>query len=364
MNKDAKSILFILPYPLGKAPSQRFRVEQFLPLLDENGLKYKLATFMDDDTWGVLYKGGSVFQKVWGILMGFLRRWKHVAIDVHRYETVFVHREAAPLGPPVFEWIIAKLWRKKMIYDFDDAIWIPNTSEQNKLAGAFKSFGKVAQICRWSSVVTAGNDFLASFAKESGAKRVVYLPTVVDTHNRYKPAADKKQNDPPVVGWTGSHSTLKYLDELVPVLQELQQETDLRFLVIADRNPELPLRHFEFIKWNEATEIEDLQKIDIGVMPLTADRWSEGKCGFKLIQYMALGIAAVASPVGVNKEIITDEANGFLCETAAEWKERLKILLTDGPLREKMGISGRDKILSGYSIQSQREKFLSLFAGA
>lgn len=354
------SILFILPYPVGKAPSQRFRVEQFLPLLDANNIPYKQATFMDDTTWDVLYKGGSAVQKALGIIKGYVKRWKHVLIDVHGYDTVFVHREAAPLGPPVFEWVIAKMWGKKMIYDFDDAIWIPNTTAENKLVSYFKAFWKVEKICRWSSVVTAGNNFLASYAKQSGAKNIVYLPTVVDTQGRYIAKEVPAKKELPVVGWTGSHSTLKYLDELLPVLQDLEKEVDFKFLVIANKNPELPLKNFEFIKWNTDTEIEDLQKINIGVMPLTADKWSEGKCGFKLIQYMALGIPAVASPVGVNKDIVTNAVNGYLCSDTSGWKEKLLLLLKDADLRKKIGDVSVHTIIENYSIKSQEEKFLKL----
>lgn len=357
------SILFILPYPVGKAPSQRFRVEQFLPILDDAKIPYKQATFMDATTWNVLYKGGSTLQKAWGIFKGYLKRWKHVLIDIHNYEFVFVHREASPLGPPVFEWIISKFWRKKMIYDFDDAIWIPNTTAENKLVGYFKGFWKVAKICKWSTIVTAGNDFLASFARQSGAQKVVYLPTVVDTA-RYNAKQLESSSKVPVIGWTGSHSTLKYLDELLPVLQELEKKADFKFLVIANKNPKLPLKNFEFIQWNEPTEIEDLQKIDIGVMPLTADKWSEGKCGFKLIQYMALGIPAVASPVGVNKYIVTNNANGFLCKDKSQWSQTLFNLLDDVKLRTAIGDAGINRIRSSYSVESQKGTFLSLFTKA
>lgn len=357
------SILFILPYPIGKAPSQRFRVEQFLPLLEENGINYKLASFMDEPTWNVLYKGGSVLKKGWGIFKGYLKRWKHVLLDVPNYDTIFIHREAAPLGPPLFEWVIAKLWRKKMVYDFDDAIWIPNTSAENKMLGFVKAFWKVPQICRMASIVTAGNDFLASFAKEAGAKNVVYLPTVVDTEQRYKPS-HKRRNRIPVIGWTGSHSTLKYLDDLIPVLQKLEREIEFEFMVIADRNPELPLKNFRFLKWNAVTEIEDLERIDIGVMPLTTDQWSEGKCGFKLIQYMALGIPALASPVGVNTKIVTPDVTGYLCHTEIAWQTSLVALLKDAGLQKTMGRVGRERIVERYSITSQSEKFLQLFSEA
>ena len=164
------------------------------------------------------------------------------------------------------------------------------------------------------------------------------------------------------IGWTGSHSTLKYLNEIIPVINELQKDFDFNFLVIADKNPLLPFKNFQFIPWNVSTEADDLLKLDIGVMPLLADEWTEGKCGFKLIQYFACGIPAVASPVGVNKIIVEEGVNGFLCSTNADWKSSLQKLLADQFLRQKMGMAGRKKIIEYYSIQSQVAKFIQLFS--
>jgi glycosyltransferase involved in cell wall biosynthesis len=355
----AKKVLFIVPYPLRLAPSQRFRVELYEQYLQEAGIQYHIAPFMDTATWQVLYKGSSSFQKAWGIIKGYLKRIKTVLLDVPSYDYVFVHREAAPLGPPVFEWIIAKIWRKKMIYDFDDAIWIPNTSSENKIVSLFKCFWKIRYICKWSYKVAAGNDYLRNYASRYN-KKAQLLPTCVDVehmHNKLKEHTPGK----PVLGWTGSHSTLFYLDMLVPILQNIEAELDFTFLVIANKDPELPLRNIEFIPWKASTEIDDLLRMDIGLMPLLPDAWSEGKCGFKLIQYLSLGIPAVASPVGVNKLIVEDGINGFIATNAHDWETYLRTLIEDLPLMQHMGINGRKKIVEHYSIQSQKENFLQLF---
>lgn len=355
------NVAFLLPYPLHKAPSQRFRVEQFLPVLDKEQVPYRLFPFMSLHTWQVLYKGGSVPQKAIGIIKGYLKRWKTVLWDIRKFDVVFIHREAAPVGPPVFEWILTKCWRKKVIFDFDDAIWIPNTSAENKLAASVKAFWKVPKICSWASVVTGGNDYLCAFARAQATPSVIRIPTVVNTTTRYNRLHDHTAGHKTVIGWTGSHSTLKYLDELMPVLQEMQEQSDFTFLVIADKKPDLPLKDWQFLPWNENSEIEDLNKIDIGVMPLTADQWSEGKCGFKLIQYLALGVPAVASPVGVNTVIIEEGKNGFLSSTKEEWQASLTKLLADTALRTQMGMYGREKMIREYSIDSQTPAFLGLF---
>jgi glycosyltransferase involved in cell wall biosynthesis len=353
-------VLFLLPYPLHKAPSQRFRVEQLLPLLDAADIQYTLRPFMDEATWQVLYRRGSVPRKAWGIARSFLRRVFTVLLEAPRYDYVFIHREAAPLGPPVFEWMLKWLLGRKMIFDFDDAIWISNTSAENRLAAWLKAHWKTRYCCRWSYKVSAGNDFLCSYARDAGARNVVRVPTVVDTDSRYN-RLKEHGGGRPVIGWTGSHSTLKYLDMLLPVLRELREELDFTFLVIADKQPDLALEDWVFVPWNPATEIEDLLRIDIGVMPLTPDRWSEGKCGFKLIQYLGLGIPAVASPVGVNSRIVEEGVSGFLADDPAAWKAALRRLLNDAGLRAQMGAAGRARVLGEYSVAALREPFLSLF---
>lgn len=355
----ATKILFLVPYPLRRAPSQRFRVELYEPYLQQAGIPYTIAPFMDEHTWQVLYHKGSAVQKVLGIFKGYLKRVKTLFWDIHAYSHVFVHREAAPLGPPVFEWIAAKLWRKKLIYDFDDAIWIPNTGSENKLAAWLKAFWKVKRVCRMATTITPGNQYLCNYAAQYN-DNVMLLPTCVDMergHNKIKEHGEHKV----VVGWTGSHSTLPYLDAIIPVLQELQQEMDISFLVIANRKPELPLTDWDFIPWREQSELDDLLKMDIGVMPLQNDAWSEGKCGFKLIQYLSVGIPALASPVGVNSAIIEEGVNGYLCRDKAAWKEHIRELAADVQLRKKMGAAGHAKMMKEYSIASQKDKFISLF---
>lgn len=353
------NILFLVPYPERRAPSQRFRVELFEPYLAEAGIPYTISPFLDAPTWDVLYKEGNSGKKIAGILKGYLRRIKNALWDVRKYSHVFIHREAAPLGPPIFEWIIARLWRKKVIYDFDDAIWIPNTSSQNKIASLLKANWKVKHICRWSATVTAGNEYLAAFAAKHN-NNVTLLPTCVDVEQGHSKIKEHR-TDSIIIGWTGSHSTLPFLDALVPVLKELHSEMNFTLLVIADKKPDYDIPALMYIPWREDTEIEDLLHTDIGIMPLTPDAWSEGKCGFKLIQYLALGIPAVASPVGVNRQIIEPGVNGYLAATPAEWKTYLLQLMKDTEVRKKMGAAGRQKMVSAYSTQSMKERFLGLF---
>jgi glycosyltransferase involved in cell wall biosynthesis len=359
--KQPRKVLFLLPYPLSKAPSQRFRVEAMLPLLQEAGISYTLRPFMSVETWQVLYRGGALLEKACGIIKGYLKRFKTVFFEAGSHDYIFIHREAAPLGPPLFEWILKKVLKKKIIFDFDDAIWIPNVSEQNKLASSLKAFWKVSKICRWSYIAVGGNDYLCNYAKINGAQCIVRIPTVVDMVHRYN-RLKEHHNGKVIVGWTGSHSTLKYLDTIIPVMNRLQLEYDFTFLIIADKQPELSLRDWQFLPWNAATEIDDLMKMDIGLMPLTSDPWSEGKCGFKLIQYLSLGIPTVASAIGVNSIIVRHNVNGYIVHNTAEWEQYLKKLLCDVALRGKMGSTGKIDMENTYSISAQKDVFVGLFS--
>lgn len=351
-------VYFIVPAPVGISPGQRFRHEHYLSILQENNIYFHLSSFYSLASWKALYTHGNKFKKIISVFSGFLKR----TIDLFRivrYQYVYIYREAAPLGPPVFEWIIAKLLRKKIIYDFDDAIWIPVTSEYNTLVRKFRSFYKVAKICKWAYKVSVGNQFLQQFAKQYNPNTVL-VPTVVNTDKSHNKVQDQ-QTSSPAIGWTGSFSTLRYIDIILPVLRQLQMQYDFLFVVIADKDPQLDLKKYKFIKWNKQTEANDLLNFHIGVMPLYDDDISKGKCGFKAIQYMSLGIPAMVSPVGVNSEIVDEGINGFLCATETDWKIKLEKLLMDSALRKELGESARRKIQAQYSVEATTTTFLNLF---
>jgi glycosyltransferase involved in cell wall biosynthesis len=349
-----------VPYPYSQAPSQRFRYEQYLGFMKEDGLDYKICSFLDENTWSILYKPGHTFRKVSGIIKGFAKRFI-VLLNLRKYDFIFIHREATPIGPPIFEWIIAKVFQKKIIYDFDDAIWIPNTSSNNKIVAAIKWHSKVRSICRWAYKISCGNEFLQEYASLYNSN-AYYVPTTIDTDHKHNPDLYRKvRNSKPVIGWTGTHSTLIYLNEILPALKLLEKKFEFELCVIANQDPKLPLKYYNFIAWNKETEIQDLLRFDIGLMPLTNDEWAEGKCGFKALQYMALNIPALVSPIGVNISIIKNGHNGYLCENEVEWFNSLSCLLQNYELIKKIGISAREKVISSYSINSNRLRFLELF---
>ena len=354
-----KSVLILAPYPLGEAPSQRFRFEHYLPNFKKYGFQYKFQSFWTRNAWDILYTKGNFVSKMFYLLIGFFRRLLVVFI-CHRFDFVFIHREVAPIGPPVFEFIIAKICKGKIIYDFDDAIWLPNTSKANEISSILKFHHKVAYICEMSWRISVGNHFLKEYAQKFNGY-VIVNPTVVDTekyHNRFK-SHDNKHTL--AIGWTGTHSTAKYLKRIEKTLIQLQEEVDFTFLVISNQPPELNGVEYKFISWKKEDEIDQLLTFDIGIMPLEDKIWEEGKCGFKIIQYLSLGIPAVASPVGVNKNIVRDNENGFLVNSNDEWYQVLKKLLLETDLRHRFGKRGRDWIIENYSVLRNEALYFSSF---
>ncbi len=352
------SIYFIAATPLGILPSQRFRFEHYLPYLDKEGIKYRISHYFSMKTRGVLYTKKNYLGKVMAILPGYAKRF----VDLLRmipYNYVYIHREVTPVGPPIYEWIIAKILRKKIVYDFDDAIWVPTMSAHNRKFRFIRSFSKIGKVCKWSYLVTVGNKFLGEYAGRF-SKNVKIIPTVVNTDTVHG-QVQEQETEKPAVGWTGSFTTLVYLNKVLPVLQRLQDKIDFTFYVIADQDPALPLKNYQFIRWKSDTETEDLLRFHIGLMPLTDDVISRGKCGFKAIQYMALGIPPLVSPVGVNTDIVQDDVNGFICDEEKEWEEKLERLLLQTELRKRIGMEARRKIEQQYSVHSTKELFLNIF---
>ncbi len=351
-------IVIFAPYPKGTAPSQRFRFEQYLPLLEKEGYEIVYNSFLTEKTWQLLYKEGNHSKKALGIIGGFLRRCKSI-FKLKKSDIIFIHREMAHIGPPVFEWMLAKILKRKYIYDFDDAIWLSNYSESNAKVHRLKAYWKVKYCIKWADHLCVGNDYLAEYAQTFNSK-ITIVPTTIDIENHHNLITDY-QNTPVVIGWTGTQTTLRYLEEVIPILVDLEKDYDFIFRVISNEKPEFDLNSLEYRQWNKSMEIEDLATFQIGIMPLVDDQWSKGKCGFKALQYMALGIPTVLSPVGINKKIVKNGENGYLCASADEWKASLIQLILNPELRQSMGQSGRKTIIKNYSVKANLSVYLSVF---
>jgi glycosyltransferase involved in cell wall biosynthesis len=350
-------IVFVVPYPIQNSPSQRFRFEQYLEALQLEGHSYEIHSFLMASNWRLFASPGKVIRKVIAVTSGFLRRCG-LMFRIHGFDRVFIHREAAPLGPPLFEWIIARVLKKKIIYDFDDAIWITDRKDESRLAKALRWRSKVGIICGMSHRISCGNAFLATYAREFNTN-VVVNPTTIDTSATRDLSVSS--NGTITIGWTGSHSTLKYLEVLGPVIRRMVSLHNISFCVIADVDPRFDWPGISYKPWSPQTELQDLLTFDIGLMPLPDNEWSRGKCGFKALQYMALGIPAVVSPVGVNKDIIEDGRTGLFASTEAEWASSLERLISDEKFRHTVGEAGRRTVEERYSVRSNTPTFLALF---
>lgn len=358
MKKKKIEILFIVKYPENVSPGQRFRLELYKELLVENEYIISTNSFLTKKGYDIIHRRGFFFSKLWAVTTGYLNRIA-LLFKLKKYGFIFLHKEAAPLGPPIFEWLYVKVFNKKVIYDFDDAIWLPHISDNNSIALNLKNVSKVKRNCTWAYKVSCGNQFLFNYARNFN-NNVVYNPTCVDSDSVHNILANHHVKRI-TIGWTGSFSTLKYLARLEPVLERLQLKYDFDIKIICNQSPSLQLKNIQYVEWNPQNEVAELATCQIGLMPLTDDEWSEGKCGFKLIQYLSLEIPAVASMVGVNKLIIEEGINGFLCINDDDWYRAIEKLINNVELRKKMGIEGRKKIVKQYSLSANKENYLSFF---
>ncbi|MDQ3131489.1 MAG: glycosyltransferase family 4 protein [Acidobacteriota bacterium] len=350
-------VLAIVPSIYDTTPGQRFRLEQWENLLKAKGVEITYSPFETEELRQILHQGGNNLPKIQAVMRNIKRRRDELN-SIKQFDLVYVFREAALLGPAWFERRIARSG-VPMIFDFDDAVFHAYVSPSNGYLSYLKFPNKTGEICRLSAHIMAGNQYLADYAGRFN-ENVTIIPTTIDTE-KYRTVEKKPDSEIVTIGWSGSFSTVQNLDTIREVLQELAKQEKFRLRVIGTPNYELPGVDTEALKWRSETEIEDLQKIDIGLMPLPDDKWSKGKCGLKALQYMALGIPTVCSPVGVNSTIINDGENGFLADGKDEWIEKLKKLLHSFELRRKLGAAGRKTVEESYSAVSQAPRVYEVF---
>lgn len=340
-------ILALSPVPYEGAGC-RFRIAQYLPYLEREGIDVTIAPFYDRAFFAVVYDRGRHARKAWLFLKQAAARVATVA-RAGRFDAIWIYREALPVGPPMLESLLAALGRP-LVFDFDDAVFLANTSDANRFVASLKCPAKTGRIIRRSNEVVAGNEFLAAYARRfNGAVHVI--PTAVDTDVFAPRPAGAPAGAPPVVGWIGTPTTAPYLAPLRDTLASLAADRPFVFRVSGGgREMTFPGVRLETPAWSLDREVELFSTCDVGVYPLPDDDWARGKCGFKAIQFMACGVPVVASPVGVNREIIEDGVNGFHATTPAEWRDKLARLLDDPALGRRLGEAARRTIQARYSV--------------
>jgi glycosyltransferase involved in cell wall biosynthesis len=350
-------VLALVPYPTGQAPGQRYRIEQWAPLLRREGVYVTLSPFLSRRGMDVLFEPGYVAVKAGETLRGYLRRLAEALRSISA-DVIFVYREAALLGPTWIERLLTL--RRPLVFDFDDAIYLNDTSQANAWSRRLKPSAKAATLCRLARHVTVGNEFLAKFARDH-AREVTVIPSTIDTDfYRIEPRA---RNRVPVIGWTGSVTTAPYLTALAPALRRLREKREFELRVIGAK-ADIEGLAVRCLPWRAETEPDDLRVLDVGLMPLPDDEWSRGKCGMKALQYMALGIPPVVAPVGVNKTIVQDAVNGFHARTDDEWIDRIALLLEDESLRRRLGREARKTVEESYSARAHAPRVARILAEA
>jgi glycosyltransferase involved in cell wall biosynthesis len=349
-------VLALVPSIYDVSPGQRFRLEQWQRGLKQSGVEITFAAFEDKNLRDVLYTRGQWLKKGIGIGKAFIRRFSTVG-QSKSYDLVYVFREAALFGPSIIERIV-HLSKVPLVFDFDDAIFIRYRSPANGWLSLLKAPGKTRSICRLASHVMVGNSYLGEYARMFNPN-VTVVPTTIDT-DTYR-VGPVRETATPVIGWTGSYSTLQHLDLLRPMLCELAKRERFRMRLIGPFKYKLEGVDVEVVPWSSQTEVQDLSVVDIGLMPLPDDTWSHGKCGCKALQYMGLGIPAVCSPVGMNVDLISDGENGFLAKGAEEWIAKLTLLLRSWQLRRKLGLAGRKTVEKRFSAASQVPRVHEIF---
>ena len=344
------------PEARGVTPGQRFRIEQWEPYLRSEGIEVTLYPFLDEGTAKLLKGRGHSLAKAVRLTAQLLRRAR-LAVRMSNCDLVYVFRETSLLGPALAERILQRR-RIPYVFDFDDSVWIRYRSPANSFWSYLRCPGKTATTCRLAEHVLAGNDTLATYA-QAHARAVSIVPTTIDT-DLYKPASPK-QAATTVIGWSGSYSTGPYLELVRAVLQRLARRFAFRVVIVGAQEFQVEGIEIEVRPWRLENELRDLGEFDIGLMPLPDSPWERGKCGLKALQYMALSIPAVASPVGVNRQIIKHGENGLLASTEDEWEQALGRLLADVSLRRELGRAGRATVERAYSARVHAPRVADVF---
>ena len=337
--------------------SSRVRSLQYLPYFRAHGVTVEVTPLFSDAYLKGLYSGRSLWREV---LAGYARR-AYALARARQFDLLIVEKELFPFLPAAAERLLHAMGRP-YVADYDDALFHRYDCHRLFLVRRFLG-RKIDSVMQHASLVVAGNEYLAVRAWAAGANRVEVVPSVVDME-RYR-SWQVGSNEVPIVGWIGTPQTSFYLQPLLPVFEALQKETSVRFVAVGAHESDFRGTLVEVWPWSEESEVAAILQFDIGIMPLKDSAWEQGKCGYKLLQYMACGIPVVASPVGVNRQIVTHGENGFLAATEGEWLKALKQLLEKGVVgRKALGTAGRERVEGWYSLDAQAPRLLAALKAA
>lgn len=354
-----RRLLVLASKPKGQSPSQRFRLEQWAPrLARDHAIDLDFAPFESEPLAQTLSKPGHLLAKATLVGRDFLRR-AGVVRRARDYDAVIIHREAALIGPAIYERVIA--WsRKPIIFDFDDSIWSLAQEARHGLFSRLHCFGKTSTLCRLAAACTAGNEFLADYARARN-RNVFVVPTSIELDD-YPRIPEPVSDRPFIVCWTGSISTLAHFEFAREGLEKLATRIPLVVKVICNHPPARPIAGAEtrFVQWSQDREAEEIGDSHVGIMPLPDDEVTRGKCGLKALQCMATGRPVVVSSVGVNREIVEDGRNGYLADSPDEFVDSLLKLASSPSARAAMGAEARRTVENRYCAGTIAAKFAEI----
>lgn len=353
---DTKKMLVICPYPEDVAPSQRLTFEQYYNYFREQGYEVETSSFISKEFWQFIYKKGNVFSKVFYTGKGYWQRMKDL-LRLRHYDVVYVHLWVTPFGPPIFEWLFRKV-AKKIIYDIDDLVYIGQKNKAHPFVSVIKGKKKPIQLIKHADHVITCTPYLDQFVRKFN-QHTTDISVTINT-KRYQPKTDYSTIDKFTIGWSGSHSTSKYLHLLDDVLRELATEIEFKLLVMGDVTFTIPGVEVEALPWKEEYEVDTISRFDVGLYPLPDEEWVLGKSGGKALQYMALGVPTVATAIGAIYRIINDGENGFLAASQADWKAHLLKLSANQALRERVGKAAAATVQQRFSVDANNEVYLSI----
>ncbi len=323
------------------------RFYQYLPWLENTGIHVVMSPLFSDEYVAGIQAGRKNLALVGRAYVHRIRE----LITSKQFDLLWIEKELLPWVPLGLENLLLPV-SIPYILDYDDAVFHCYDQHHNPIVKSLLG-NKHPSLIRGAALIIAGNDYLADFARQSGAKHVEIVPTVIDLE-RYPAHSQKSVTETPMttpcVGWIGQRSTASFLTPYRQLFKSISSSRKARFIAVGIDAQSLGLP-MESVQWTEKTEVASIARFDIGIMPLEDEAFARGKCGYKLIQYMACGLPVIASPVGVNCQIVEHGVNGFLAETLEQWQEALQTLLADAELRKRMGLAGREKVERQYCLQ-------------
>ncbi len=341
------------------APGTRARLYQYLPYLEGHGMTVRAVPLFRDDYVRSLYANGH--RPFGSILAAYVHRLTDLP-RIRQVDLVWTQYELLPWLPAWAE-AFPGWFGVPYVVDYDDAVFHRYDQSGRWLVRRLLGH-KIDGIMRRSALVIAGNDYLMARAQRAGASQVAYLPTVIDLDRYRLPRVQPPERRVFRVGWIGTPITAKYLELVQPVLDEMGKDDDIQLVLVGSGPVHIQGIRTEIYPWSEETEAALIQSFDVGIMPLPDDPWERGKCGYKLIQYMAGAKPVVASPVGINRQIVQNGHNGFLASSPQEWVQALNALRGDPGLRTRMGQAGRARVEAEYCIQVTAPRLQALLCGA